>query len=383
MHAIKTFLKNIRIAIISVALVACSGGGGSNTQFQAPSQDEVLKINQIQYLGTHNSYHIQSEDALFSLLRAFDPDLARTLEYTALPLHEQFDLGVRQIELDIFADPQGGRYANRAALSLLNRDTNSGIPALDEPGLKVFHVQEVDFNSHCISFIKCLQSLKSWSDAHGSHLPIMVMIEAKEEAIPDPFNLGFVVPLVFGPDEVNSIDAEIRSVFPAQQLIVPDDVRGDYQSLEAAVLDKAWPSVAQARGRVIFTFLNRSEARSHYIAGHPSLTGRVMFVNTDVGQSEAAFFNINDPERDRTRIDELAAAGYMIRTRADADTEQARTGDTSRREAAFASGGHFISTDYPTPDTRFGQSYFVEIPDGYAGLCNPVTAPSNCEADEL
>ena len=58
--------------------------------------------------------------------------------------------------------------------------------------------------------------------------------------------------------------------------------------------------------------------------------------------------------------------------------EQARTGDTTDREAALASGATFVSTDYPVPDPAFGTGYFVEMPGGMPARCNPVTAPPDC-----
>ena len=59
--------------------------------------------------------------------------------------------------------------------------------------------------------------------------------------------------------------------------------------------------------------------------------------------SRAAIFVINDPLAEGERIRHLVAQGYLVRTRADADTEEARRNDTWRRDAAaFASGapGH-------------------------------------------
>ncbi len=92
--------------------------------------------------------------ACSNLLLAFIPDIAPTLDYTHIPLQEQFDTqGIRQIELDIFDDPEGGLYANRPALALLGEDPASGIPELDEPGLKVLHVQEIDFETTCYTFV--------------------------------------------------------------------------------------------------------------------------------------------------------------------------------------------------------------------------------------
>ena len=209
------------------------------------------------------------------------------------------------------------------------------------------------------------------------------MVEGKEETIPDPLDLGFTVPLLFGPDEVDSIDEEIRSVFPREKLITPDDVRGDYETLEEAVLDGGWPTVAEARGRFMFVFLNRSAARDHYIEGHPSLRERVMFTNCEEGDPEAAWFNVNNALDDGDRIGALVTAGYLVRTRADEETQQAREDDYTLQEAAFASGGHFVSTDYVVPNPDFGTDYHAAVPGGYVARCNPISAPEECDSELL
>ncbi len=252
---------------------------------------------------------------------------------------------------------------------------------MHEPGLKVLHTQDVDFETHCLTFEACLTSLKEWSDSNPGHVPITVMIEAKEEVIDDPLNLGFTIPLEFGPDELADLDNEILAVFPVTQLITPDDVRGESNTLEEAVLNEGWLTLAQARGRFMFAFLNRSAARDAYIAEHPSLRGRVMFTNSIRGQPEAAWFNINSALTDGEEIRDLAAAGYMVRTRADADTKQAREGDWSLQEAAFDSGGQFVSTDYVVPNSDFGTGYSAAVPGGYVARCNPISAPPDCDSD--
>jgi hypothetical protein len=373
----------VNTGILSLAALACLSAGCSSDPDPGSEQDQALRINEIQVLGTHNSYHIQPRDEILELLAIFDsPETARSLEYTALPLQEQFDHGVRQIELDLFADPDGGLYATRRALILVaGANPESGIPELDEPGLKVLHVQDIDFETHCFTFKDCLTSLKQWSDGHPEHVPITVMLEAKEEVISDPLDLGFTIPLEFGSEEVAEIDREILAVFPSEQLIVPDDVRGSEDSLEAAVLNGGWLTLAEARGRVMFVFLNRSAARDHYIDGHPSLRGRVMFTNSDEGQPEAAWFNVNNALDDGERIRDLVEAGYMVRTRADEDTHQARDNDYSLQQAAFASGGQFVSTDYVVPVPDFGNDYSAAVPGGYVARCNPISAPAGCDSE--
>jgi hypothetical protein len=72
----------------------------------------------------------------------------------------------------------------------------------------------------------------------------------------------------------------------------------------------------------------------------------------------------------------------MVRTRADADTVQARTNDTTMRDAALASGAQLVSTDYLTADTRFS-TYRVRLPSGAVARCDPVVAPPACKDDQL
>jgi hypothetical protein len=240
------------------------------------------------------------------------------------------------------------------------------------------HVQDIDYETTCYTFVSCLREIKAWSDANPNHLPITVLVEAKDEVIDDPLDLGFATPVEFGLDALNRIDSEILSVFPAQQLIVPDDVRGDFATLELAVLAQGWPRLSQARGRIMFALDNGGSIRDLYIAGHSSLAGRILFTDSPAGTPEAAFMKRNDPLASPGEIASLVEQGYIVRTRADADTVQARTGDTTQRDAALASGAQLISTDYPVPDPRF-TDYQVTIPGGGIARCNPVN-PGNCSA---
>jgi hypothetical protein len=341
-----------------------------------------VRLNEVQVLGTHNSYHIQPRQSLLDLLLLFDPTLF-ALEYTHVPLAEQFEMrGIRQIELDVFADPDGGLFASRPALALVG-DPTEGDPALLEPGLKVLHVQDVDFESTCLTFVSCLETIRRWSDHHRGHLPIMVLVEAKDDTIPDPLDLGFVVPLPIDLAMLDEIDAEIRSVFRARRLITPDDVRGAHATLDEAVRTDGWPTLRKARGRVLFALDNQGGVRSLYRMGRPALEGRVLFTSATPGDADAAFLKLNDAFGDETAIRDGVAAGYIVRTRADADTIEARSGSTTRRDVALASGAQYVSTDYPVPDPDFGTGYFVAIPDGSPGRCNPVNAPAACRSDAL
>jgi Phosphoinositide phospholipase C, Ca2+-dependent len=354
---------------------------------QTELADRCLRLNQTQVIGSHNSYHVQPREPLWSALRGFDPLLAAGLEYTHSPLDVQFDAEeVRQIELDVFADSAGGLYDQRAILPLLGLPADSGIPELEQPGFKVFHIQEIDFETTCLTFVQCLRQVKLWSDAHPRHLPITILVELKDEPIPDPLQVGFVQPQLIGPAELDALDAEIRSVFPEQQLLTPDGVRGTQPTLESAILTDGWPTLGDARGKVMFLMDNAGRFRTDYLAGHPNLDGRVLFTNSNPGEPDAAFVKRNDPlGPNAAEIQDLVRRGYLVRTRADADTVQARTGDTTQRDAALLSGAQFVSTDYPVPGRAapFGTDYFAQIPDGDPARCNPINTGTLCRDDAL
>ena len=129
--------------------------------------------------------------------------------------------------------------------------------------------------------------------------------------------------------------------------------------------------------------LDNEGFRSSYLAGHPSLRGRLLFTPSKPGQADAAFAKLNDPVGDRDAISAALAAHMIVRTRADADTAQARKNDTTDETAAFAEGAQLVSTDYEVPDPTLGTGYVVRVPGGTPARCDPVTAPPDCRPTDV
>lgn len=350
--------------------------------YQAEYTESCVAMNQIQSLGTHNSYHQQPQQSLLDILLGISPFFG-AWEYTHAPLDEQLESqGIRQLELDVFRDPLGGLYGIRIGAAI-----SGGNPVAPEemfaPGFKVLHVQELDFETTCLTFIECLTTIKTWSDANQNHLPITIMVEPKDDPIDDPNGLGFVTPVPYDAASLDELDNAILSVFPEDYLIRPDDVRVAGFTLDESVRKFGWPSLRESRGRIMFAMDNDSELRDIYRSERPSLEGRVMFTRSTEGEDDGAFIVVNGPVDSFDRIRDLVSQGYIVRTRADADTTEARFGLTDRRDSAIASGAQFVSTDFPTPDTVFGTGYQVEIPDGNPSRCNPVNAPRRCREANL
>jgi hypothetical protein len=109
------------------------------------------RLNQIQVIGTHNSYHLAPDPAVRALIAAAGRQRADALDYSHRPLAEQFSqLGIRQIELDLYADPEGKLFAEPAARQILRGLGKDPGPDPDpdgrlrKPGMKVLHVPDVD-----------------------------------------------------------------------------------------------------------------------------------------------------------------------------------------------------------------------------------------------
>ena len=356
----------LRLALGLTALVLLLGGCASTVDRDA------LRLNDIQTVGSHNSYKQPMDPLLLeALVEAAGPRML-SLDYAHPPLAEQLDDGLRKLELDVFHDPEGGRYER--PLGLLQVRARGGEPAAFDPeplrrsGFKVLHVQDIDFRSSCVTLIACLETLRAWSDANPGHLPIAVSLNAKQAEIDVP---GSVRPLPFDADAWDALDAELSSVL-GDRLLRPDAVRGTARSLRAAVTGRGWPLLDEVRGRFLFVLDEPLPVLESYLAGHEAGRGRVMFAAVPEDHPAAAFLILNDPVAEAERIRQAVADGFLVRTRADADTREARSGDTRRRDAAFESGAHFVSTDYRRPDPRFTTGYAVVLPGGVEARCNPV-----------
>ncbi|MDP3495219.1 MAG: phosphatidylinositol-specific phospholipase C1-like protein [Hyphomonadaceae bacterium] len=343
--------------------------------------DATVAINQLQSMGTHNSYKEAIPEVEMALIRERSPDAAITLDYSHRSLAEQLDKGARQIELDPSDDPQGGLYSTPLARKLLQDNgvtpPDYDLSVLAQPGIKVIHVADIDYRSSCLLFTDCLKQVKAWSDAHPDHTPILMMINPKSSGIAWE---GAAKVLPWGKDAFERMDAEIRSVFSDDQLITPDDVRGQHATLREAVTTTGWPKLGASRGKLIFTIDLSAEANKPYAEGHPSLQGRAAFMTTFPDAPEAAYFTMNEPEKQQAEIQALVKQGFLVRTRADADTREARTNTTTRRESALTSGAQYVSTDYLWPDPRFEGAYTATLPDNAITRCNPVILVAGCDA---
>ncbi|MDV6166883.1 phosphatidylinositol-specific phospholipase C1-like protein [Flavobacterium sp. DG1-102-2] len=334
---------------------------------QANAQDNNLKLNQLQVIGSHNSYKTAIEPALYKVIYEKDSAIAG-VQYEHVAITDQLNMGLRNLEIDIYADSKGGKYAHPKGLELAKPDkAYDPNGEMNKPGFKIIHMVDVDFRSSVLTFEGCLQMLKKWSDEHPGHIPVFITLEPK-----DGYTNQFgTTPEPFTPQLFDEADAAIRANLGNDKLITPDMVRGKYATLEEAVLKGNWPTLKNAKGKFFFLLDDSKNKMKMYVEGHPSLKGRVAFVNAKPGTPEAAAMFRNESDKD-IDITDLVKKGYIIRTRADLNTVQARMNDYSLFELAKKSGAQIITTDYYQPSKLFKSTYQIKFEDGKYVRTNPV-----------
>lgn len=398
---------------ISLASALLAAGCASLPVSQSADRD--LKLNEIQVLGTHNSYSLTVDPQLMAYaepiisagltqmqagmseerqaeFREYHPNFdklsfAEGLNY-GFPegLTAQLDAGVRSLAIDIYHDPEGGRFLDPAgyrALEASGVDRDSLAPhdteGLEMPGFKVLHMADLDFRSTCTTLTACLGELAAWSDANPDHTPVFVMLEAKDAGV--PIFPGATEVLPFDGPAFDALDAELVAALGRDRIITPDDVRGEHATLEAAVLDKAWPSLADSRGKFIFLMLTALDTGglSAYAEDRPNLEGRMAFTRSTPGQPHAAFLLLDNAVVRHDEIRRRVSEGYMVRTRSDIETYEAKVNDMTRAEAAFDSGAQIVSTDFYKPGNPYGTAYTVTLPGGGDMRCNPIATTCSTE----
>lgn len=321
-----------------------------------------LRMNQLQVLATHNSYHVAPDT---TAARWPDPRFAM-VSYEHPPLPAQLDAGIRGFELDIFVDDEGGRFANPPAILGGSHD-----PRFEPPGFKVLHIPNVDQDSVCPTLAGCLRDLAAWSVTHPAHLPVFVQLECVAE---DPFAKlpGVAHPARWEARHLDELEQLVQDTFGAHQLITPDLVRGQAPTLREAIAAPGWPLVDDVRGRFMFVITVDGHVVAKQLARRPRLRNTALFVDAGDDADDGAFRLLNNPIEDAPRIAALSARGVIVRTRTDENLVEPRSGSTARRDQALASGAVVISTDFPSPSPKLGIAYFARMPDGGTARVHPL-----------
>jgi hypothetical protein len=328
----------LSLAVLGPLAIACSGEDSKDPTekpivWEYPLDDQI-RVNQLQLVATHNSYHVAKNANI------------EPLDYTHAPLDVQLrSQGVRGFELDTFWDAGSEQFL-------------------------VYHLKTIDDESTCPTLVECLGLLERWSHANPAHHLLFVQIEPKD-----------AIPVADPEQHISRFEAAILSVWPRERILAPDDVRRGAATLRQGIAASGWPTLGETRGKILFFVDDKAVFREAYTRNGQGVDGRLMFASADPATPWEGIYVINDPVADESQIASALNGGFIVRTRADADTKEARVNDTARREAAFASGAQIISTDYPAKLDGF--DYFVALPGGTPSRCNPQNAPAACTSEAI
>ena len=176
------------------------------------------------------------------------------------------------------------------------------------------------------------------------------------------------------------IEEEIRSVLPAEQLLTPELVRGDYATVKEALLTEGWPTLGQVRGRVMFILLSGGSHVEPYTHGYTSLQDRLIFPRAGGSEFSAPWAAVTKLGPVSGEIVPAIEAGMLVAANicaADESDEHCQ----SELGLGIENGIHMLKDDFPYPVES--RDYWLELPDGPVASCHALTAPSECTGEAL
>lgn len=302
-----------------------------------------VKFNEVAYIATHNSYQLTSvpsyqkvyrdlENATFGLISGDAP------LYCSDTLTEQFNVGIRSIELDI-----------------------ETVVSEDKVKFVCSHSPLIDMTSSCYDFELALEEIKMWSDANPRHLPISIIIEPKEFFLLEN-GMRFI-----NLEYVNELDKILREKL-GDKLITPAEMMGDYDSLKEMRENNGWMELEDCAGRVAVFFHDTDGVTGNYIKQDESIKTQAMFPMLryrDRDKSYASVLIVNNPDDIEKHSAELIyEKNLIVRTRV--DTYGSYSEDDRRK--TLESGAQILSTDYPKKADMADVDYYVAFGNGCAKI---------------
>ena len=341
-----------------------------NDLFISAQAFNELKLNEVRIIASHNSYKGFPHKKVLRFLDRIKDKLGeqndpKQMDYGHLPLKDQLDsYGVRGFELDIYHDPYGRLFRKRkinAFIFGLRQRVKD--PKIKTPGFKLIHIPDVDYETNYILFKDALLEIKQWSKSNPKHFPIYINIEAKSYTLRSESKflkfLGFSKTIPFSDEVYNQLDHEMSTVFNNSDLLTPSMLKDTFTNIKTRLHKNGWPTINSCLGKVVFIL--EGENSAIYRNDIENGIDRPMFVFGSPNDNSTAFLLRNYSMGHEKEMAELSKH-YIIRTRSDAGTLEARDNNYNRFKSCLKSKAQIISTDYYMPDSRFG-NFCIKFPN--------------------
>lgn len=289
--------------------------------------DPNLRLNEIQYLATHNSYKkMGSNIGKFFVGLGDSFDEARALRYEYHTLTKQLEQGIRSFELDL-------RYRNKQ--------------------FELTHVPLVDNGSVAVDFHMALEEIALFQTHHPNHLPMLFLLEIKSDwMMLDPF-LSTFDETIFA-----ELDSLLLDVFQ-DALFTPRDMIEEGKSLKETIQTTGWPTISALLGKVIFIVHPQNTYGPMYHQMDETMLTQNMFLgihHQQIAEDYASFIVHNDPNVEAIRP--LVDQNFIVRTRLDANLQR----NAQDWENGIASGAQILSSDFSVgrKDLLPSQVFYLE-----------------------
>ncbi|WP_413513875.1 Ca2+-dependent phosphoinositide-specific phospholipase C [Myroides odoratus] len=306
------------------------------------SYGQNIPLHKIQVIGSHNSYKKAIDKNLYQHLLEKNPDI-QTLYYEHPSIETQLNLGLRNLEIDIWKDPEGNKYAHPTGAALTGKPYE-WTKEMAQPGYKIFHMPNIDFETHQPLFIQQLQALKKWSEENPQHETIFITLELKDEEKDASSK--------YTKQDIQEINQILAQELTSKHLITPKELKRSPTFIQ-------WPTIDEARGKFVWIIDNTDYRLTLFDT--IELEDLAFFLNVPFAHPKAGCMILNNPYD--PQIPRYANQGVIIRTRADDSTKQARSNDYSTFEQAKKSKAQIITTDYYIPSQLFPSTYRVIFAD--------------------
>ncbi|MCL2023408.1 MAG: Ca2+-dependent phosphoinositide-specific phospholipase C [Oscillospiraceae bacterium] len=298
---------------------------------------EGVRLNQLRGIFTHNSYKqglTPMSRVLYNILTLLGVTEKDSYTYSFPPITEQLNSGVMGLELDL--------YQNKAGEFMF------------------FHSPVIDMESTGINAQLALREVSLWSRANPSHLPAILLIEAKGTTVA-PFGLYGM-----SGERVEDFDNLVREEL-GENVLTPAELLRDYSTFAGMGKEKDWPLLEETLGKVL-VFLHPGHATQDFLALDETLRTQAMipaFSHGNRDHEQAAMVLVNDPvnygEDSRQIVNER---GLLVRSRLDVWPNHL----PQRYEAGLNSDAQWLSTDYPI---GLYEDYSAVFPNGFTADIRP------------
>jgi len=305
----------------------------------AVALENNIRLNEVQFLGTHNSYKAYNRFADQLMRRLIGPlgfSDGRVWSYGYEPLSAQLENGIRSFELDVMREKKGFRCA---------------------------HIPLVDYASVCPDFNLALKEIALWSDAHPGHLPITLLIEAK----PTIFSGGMLLH-PFNLDDVLFLD-ELVAAALGDRLYTPKDMlraHDDFKQMRAA---DDYPALSELLGKILVIYHYDWNTTEAYAAVDPATRALSMFPSMgqwvlywqdmDPNQAYVCFIIDNWSESPDMRQN-VEVSNMLVRTRVDVFPWR----DDEWEAQALRTGAFIMTTDWPPRGNPGEDPHVASFEDG-------------------